>query len=345
MSEATNGVGDAAATAGGGRAAVLCAVGSCLPPRVVAGEEVGTRLGADGEWTVRRAGIRRRHVVEPGVSTEDLAVAAGADALRRGGVPVGAVILATCTPDRPIPATAPGVAVRLGLGNVPAVDVNAGCAGFVHALALADGWLRAGIADRVLVVGADTMSAVCDPFDRATAPLFGDGAGAVVLRAGRAGEAGALGPFDLGSDGSGTDLLYVPGRARPGTGGAAGEGAYLRVNGREVFRSGVRRLVSSCRAACARAGWEPGEVDHLAAHQADSRLLAAVAYDLGLPADRCLADLAGVGDTGAASVPLLLARAVAAACLAAGQRVLISAFGAGLAWGSTTLTWPDLPRG
>ncbi|MCP9979074.1 hypothetical protein [Actinomadura madurae] len=172
--------------------------------------ELAERLGSSDEWIRTRTGIGRRYVASPGTAVSDLAVEAGARALKSaGGGPADAVVLATATPDRPCPGTAPDVATRLGLWSAAAFDVAAVCSGFVYALAAGTGLIGAGIVGRVLVIGADVFSSILDPGDRATSVIFGDGAGAVVLRPGEPDEPGALGPFDLGSDGSGADLITV----------------------------------------------------------------------------------------------------------------------------------------
>jgi 3-oxoacyl-[acyl-carrier-protein] synthase III len=199
--------------------AVVEGLGTCVPPRVVTNEELAARLDTSDEWVRTRTGIAQRHVADPGTATADLAVEAGARALKSaGGGDVDAVIVATTTPDRVCPSTAPEVAARLGLPQVAAFDVAGACAGFVYGLATGSGLLAVGAASRVLLIGAETMTRMIDPDDRTTAVLFGDGAGAVVLRPASADdEPGSVGPFDLGSDGDLAELLVVPagGSRRP----------------------------------------------------------------------------------------------------------------------------------
>ncbi|MFI6481024.1 beta-ketoacyl-ACP synthase III [Nonomuraea sp. NPDC050663] len=330
------------------RTAVWCGLGRVVPERVVGNDELERRLATTAEWIERRTGIRRRHRVAPGQSTSDLAVAAGSLALRSAGIgggEAGAVVLATTTPDRLCPATAPEVAQRLGLGTVPAFDVSAACAGFVYGLATAAGLISAGIAERVLLVAAETYSAIVDPGDRTNAAIFGDGAGAVVLRAGDPDEPGAVGPFDLGSDGAGGDLIKVEaGGARQRSSGRpprAGE-EFFSMDGRSVYRQAVERMSASSREVLGRAGLSCAEVDRLVPHQANMRIIESVAGHLGIPADRCVSNIAEVGNTAAASIPIALADAAAAGQLEQGHRVLLTAFGGGLAWGSCLLTWPKL---
>ncbi|MFC5718659.1 beta-ketoacyl-ACP synthase III [Streptomyces gamaensis] len=330
------------------RAAVVAGVGSALPPVRVTNADLVARLDTSDEWIRSRTGIRQRFVAPAGTATSDLAVAAGAKALKSaGGHPVDALVVATTTPDRPCPATAPAVADRLGLGHVAAHDVAAVCTGFLYALANAAGLIACGAAEGVLVIGAETFSRILNPADRSTSVIFGDGAGALVLRAGRADEDGALGPFDLGSDGSGRDLITVPAggsERRPDGSEPPPEDRWFTMQGKQVFRLAVQRMSHSARTVLDRAGWRIGEVDHLVAHQANHRIVARLADELGLPAERAVSNIAEVGNTAAASVPLALDHAHSAGELAAGERLLLTAFGGGLTWGATVLTWPALDR-
>ncbi|NUR57328.1 MAG: ketoacyl-ACP synthase III [Catenulispora sp.] len=330
------------------RSAVLAGIGSFLPSRRVTNEHLTARLDTSDEWIRTRTGIRQRYFAEPGTTTSDLAAEAGARAMKSAGLAeVDAVVLATTTPDRPCPATAPTVAAKLGLVGCPAFDVQAVCTGFVYALATACGLLAAGGADTVLVIGAEMFSTILNPADRTTSVIFGDGAGAMVVRAARAADGGAIGPFDLGSDGTGADLITVRaggaeqrrGRSAP----TAGD-EYFSMAGREVFRQAVEHMAASARAVLSRAGWQAGDIDWLACHQANLRILVRLADVLGIPEARVLANIAAVGNTSAASIPLVLDQAHQAGRFQAGDRLLLSAFGGGLTWGSTVLTWPDLTR-
>ncbi|SFQ07837.1 beta-ketoacyl-ACP synthase III [Amycolatopsis rubida] len=325
------------------RACVLAGIGAWLPPGVVTNADIEVRLATSDEWIRRRTGIRQRHAVQDGMAASDLAVEACARALKSAELSqVDAVVLTTSTPDRPLPATAPAVAARLGLGPVPAFDVSAVCSGFLYGLAVASGLVAAGTADRVLLVGSEVYSSIVDPLDRSTAVLFGDGAAAAVLRAGSADEPGALGPVVLGSDGDFGDLIRIPaGGSRQRAPAAPGDD-YFQMAGSEVFRHAVNRMSEASRQAVAAAGWRLADVDRLAAHQANARILGALGAELGLPPCRVLSNIDAVGNTGSASVPLLLAQAAADGGVAPGHRVLLTAFGGGLAWGATTLTWPAL---
>lgn len=323
--------------------AAIEGLGTCVPPRAVTNAELAEHLDTTDEWVRTRTGVEQRYIAEPGTSTADLAVEAGARALKSaGGGPVDAVVVATTTPDRVCPSTGPEVASRLGLPQVAAFDVHGACAGFIYGLATSVGLLMSGAAERVLMIGAETMSRMVDPTDRTTAVLFGDGAGAVVLRrADSDDEPGAVGPFDLGSDGDLSELLVVDagGSRRPADAESFEQGAhFLRMDGREVYRQAVRRMVESSRAVLDRAGLAVSDVDRLVGHQANVRILDAVADRLGVPAERRVVNVARYGNTSAASIPLALVDLD----LVPGQRVLLTAFGAGLTWGSTLIRWPDL---
>ncbi|WP_306317510.1 MULTISPECIES: beta-ketoacyl-ACP synthase III [unclassified Streptomyces] len=325
------------------RAAVIRGIGSWVPPRVVTNDDLATELDTSDAWIRSRTGIARRHIADPGMATSDLAVEAGGRALKSAGTDsVDCVVVATTTPDRPCPATAPLVASRLGLGTVAAFDVGAVCTGFLYSLAVGAGLIAGGTADSVLVLGADTFSSILDPRDRSTRAVFGDGAGGVVLTAGRPEEPGALGELDLASDGAGSDLITVP------SGGSldpAGPDPYFRMQGRAVFRNAVERMAASALRVAEARGWSAATVDLLVAHQANLRIMHAVADQMRLPRERCAVHVDRVGNTAAASIPLALVDAIDDGTLRAGHRVLLTAFGGGLTWGSCALTWPDLVPG
>jgi 3-oxoacyl-[acyl-carrier-protein] synthase-3 len=264
--------------------ALVAGLGTSLPTRVVTNDELSASLDTTDEWIRTRTGIRQRHWVGTGTSTGDLAVSAGARALRSAGLArVDLVVVGTTTPDHPCPATAPEVATRLRLGPVAAFDLAAVCSGFVYALAMAASAIRAGTFGSALVIGAEAYSTILDPRDRATSVIFGDGAGAVVLRAGDADEPGALLGFDLGSDGRFRELITIPAggaRQRTTEGEPTEADFYFAMHGKDVFAHAVTRMTESSRALLARLGWPVGSVDRVVAHQANVRILYGVARQL-----------------------------------------------------------------
>ncbi|MFF8193119.1 beta-ketoacyl-ACP synthase III [Streptomyces bobili] len=317
---------------------VVAGLGTCLPRAEISNAVLAERLDTSDEWIRTRTGIAARRRAAPDSSMTDLACAAAANALRsadRGAV--DALVLATTTPDRPCPAAAPEVAHRVGLGTIPAFDVSAVCSGFLYATATAAGLIHAGIADSVLVTAAETYSRIVDPADRSTAVIFGDGAGAVVLRRGSVREAGALLAFDLGSDGADKDLIHLPGeREQP-----AGR-RWFTMAGRKVYLQAIERMTHSALRVINDCGWTPETVGAVVAHQANARIIGAVADRLGVPPEAALCELARVGNTGAASIPVALADAVDGGRLRPDARTVLTAFGGGLTWGSVALTWPRL---
>lgn len=299
-------------------ATVLSGLGTYLPTNVVTNDDLTDEMDTTDEWIRTRTGIHRRHVIEPGTATSDLATEAGRRALLSAALSsVDAVVLATSTPDRSCPATAPEVASNLGITGAAAVDVAAVCTGFVYAMAASAGLVAARIASTVLVIGADCFSTILDPRDRTTRVIFGDGAGAMVLRAGDPDEAGALVSFDLGSDGTRSHLIRVAGggsRERsaragacatdPAIGGSPDDDPYFRMDGKAVFGDAVLRMAGSAEAVAERAGWPLSKVDMLIPHQANKRILMAVGAQLGLRPEQIAVHLDRVGNTVAASIPL-----------------------------------------
>jgi 3-oxoacyl-[acyl-carrier-protein] synthase-3 len=305
------------------RGAAVAGWGTALPDEVLGNDELAERFDTTPAWIEERTGIRERRV---GGTTAGLAADAARAALRAAAADHGSVdllLLATTTPDRAMPATASAVQATLGLSG-GAVDLNAACAGFVYALVDGFGHVALG-ARRVLVVGADVMTRLVDPTDRATAVLFGDGAGAVVLDA--VPGPGALVSWDLGSDGDAAELLY------------ADHGGTTVMDGGEVFRRAVRTLVHSSTAVLDRAGATADDVALFVPHQANARIVDAAAGRLGIPAHRTALAMDGTGNTSAASVPIALAAAADAGRLSPGDLVLLCGYGAGLTWASALLRW------
>jgi len=326
--------------------AVIAGLGAWLPPAVLTNADLSATLNTTSEWIETRTGIRERHVVTGGLSTRDLAIEAGARALKSaGGGSVDAVVVSTTSPDRICPAIAPEVAFRLGLGTVAAFDITSACSGFVYGLATCSGLIASAVATRVLFIGAETFSLFVNPRDRVTRPIFGDGAGAMVLREGSEDEPGAIGPFDLGSDGALADLLAIPagGSRQRSAGTPPDDDWYLQMDGRRVYVQAVARMTQSAQTVMKLAGWSTADIDLFIGHQANLRILRAVAEELALPDAKIASNIDRVGNTLSASVAILLNDAVSRGNLAPGHRVLMSAFGAGLSWGSTVFTWPDIP--
>ena len=321
-------------------------VGACVPHRLVTNDELAGRLDTSDEWIRSRTGIRTRRWVDPRMSTSDLAVEAGSRALKSAGLSaVDALIVATTTPDRLCPATAPEVAARLGLAGIAAYDIAAVCTGFLYGLATAAGLISCGTARTVLLIGAETYSTILNHADRTTAVIFGDGAGAVVLQAVQPGEHGEVGPCVLGSDGTLSDLIQIPaGGSRQRSSGqpAAEADTYFQMRGKEVFRHAVERMCEAAEDAMGRAGLSRQDIDIVVPHQANLRISEAMAKRLNVDAGQMLSNVDSVGNTSAASIPILLAEASADGRIKAGQRLLLVAFGGGLTWGAATLTWPDI---
>jgi 3-oxoacyl-[acyl-carrier-protein] synthase-3 len=328
--------------------------GTALPRRTVTNDDLARHLDTSDEWISVRTGISERRVSEPDESTGPLALAAAERALAHADLEpsdVDLVIVATATPQQPIPSTAAWLAARLGT-PAGAFDLNAACAGFVYAITVASGLLTTQVTETVLLVGADTMTRFVDPTDRATAVLFGDGAGAVVLRRqgarGADGRVGGLVASDLVDDPDAFDLLVVPagGSARPASLETVEERAhFLRMDGREVFRRAVRAVSDSIERTLERAGCTPDDVDLFVPHQANARMIDAVLPRIGVPAERTIQTVDRHGNTSAASVPLALGEVADAGGLPDGSLVLSSGFGAGLTVGTVLLRWQTSRRG
>ena len=322
------------------RRSVVLGCGSYLPDRIVSNAELASRLETSDDWIAQRTGIRQRHIAADGEFTSHLATKAAARALEAAGVPANSIhpiVPATAPPDETLPATAARVQAELGVGGGIAFDVQAVCTGFVYALAVADNFIRVGQSRRALVIGAETFSRILDWTDRGTCVLFGDGAGAVVLD----GQAGNGTTDDRGilsthlySDGRHHDALYVDGG--PSTTGKAG---HLRMQGKEVFRHAVVRLAEAVDAALAANNLKGSDVDWLVPHQANRRIIDAMAQRLGLPEEKVVITIDRHANTSAASIPLALAEASRDGRLKQGQLVLTEAMGGGFTWGSALLRW------
>ena len=322
------------------RRSVIRGTGHYLPERIVENSWFEDKLDTTDEWIRTRTGIEQRHFAAEGQTTSDLAIRAAKAALTKGGLTpddIDGVILATSTPDFTFPAVATMVQAELGIKTGFAYDVQAVCAGFVFALANADAMIRTGLANRVLVIGAETFSRIMDWSDRGTCVLFGDGAGAVVLEAqdgdGTKADRGIL-ASDLHSDGQYRDLLYVDGGVS-----STGTAGQLRMQGNLVFRHAVDKLAKTAHAALAKADLQPEDVNWLVPHQANLRIITATAQKMELPMEKVILTVAEHGNTSAASIPLALSVADGQGRFRQGDIIVTEAIGGGLSWGSVIIRW------
>lgn len=302
--------------------------GKATPGDELTTKQLASLLDVDEDWILERTGIISRRIATSDQTTATLATEACADALADAALApadIDMVIAATCSPDNQLPGVAPAVQHALGAASTGAFDVNVGCAGFIYGLAIADSLIQAQLAQRVLLCGAEVLSRVTNYADLKSCVLFGDGAGAVVIEGvpGR----GSLGPFTLAADGSGTPLLRIPYPSR-----------LIEMDGRAIYRHAVDTMATSVRELLEMAGCRPEEVALLVAHQANGRILSAVAERVGL-SDRALVNIERWGNTSAASIPLALVEASRAGRMAPGDLVVLTAFGAGFAWGSALTRW------
>jgi 3-oxoacyl-[acyl-carrier-protein] synthase III len=333
---------------GSERHATVAGLGSVLPDRIVSNEWFESFIDTSDEWIRDRTGIRERHFAVDGQTTSDLATEAARRALDAAGIvpeQVDLIVCATLTGDTPIPSTAIWMQRKLGIA-APAFDVNAACAGFSYAMSTATAFIESGQAETVLLAGAEILSRVMNFEDRTTCVLFGDGAGAAVLR--RSEEPGVLGSV-LGADGRAAEILIIPGggSARPPSQESLDAKAHTihMPKGREVFKRAVVEMANACQQLLEKSGYTPEDVDLLIPHQANARIMIAVAERLKIPQDRAVVDVESVGNTSAASIPVALDRAWRAGRVRTGDLVLLTSFGAGLAWGANLIRWtgPDAP--
>lgn len=324
------------------RYAAITGWGMSVPERVLTNADLEKMVDTSDEWIVSRTGIRERRVVGPNDSTTSLSVAAANQALERSGITaedLDLIVVATCTPDQFLVSEACLVQAELG-GKAAAFDLGAACAGFVYALSTATQFIQAGLYNRVLVVGADTLTRFVDYSDRSTCILFGDGAGAVVLEACEE-PLGTLSTV-LGAHGEGYKHLYIPGWGAfvPESAGIFPEyRPFLQMNGREVFRFAVTAMGDAAVEAVERAGLAFGDIDMLIPHQANLRIIDAAARRLGLDMDKVWVNLDKYGNTSAASIPIALFEAEQAGKVKDGDNLVFVAFGGGLAWAASVVRW------
>ena len=327
-----------------GKPVSITGLGCYAPERVLDNDELSELVDTSDEWIQTRTGIRERRIAAPEQATSDLCLPAAEAALRDAGVQAAEldlVIVTTITADMLFPSTAALVAARLGASGAAAYDLSAGCTGFVYGLVQGYAAISAGLAKRVLVIGADTLSRIVDWSDRATCVLFGDGAGAVVLE--RV-EAGGFHVFELGADGAGGMELFMPAGGSRRTASAetvAAREHYVKMNGREVYKFATRVLPSSARAALEASGRSVADIDLYVPHQANLRIIEHAAKKLGIDKERVFVNVDRYGNTSSASIPLALCEARAEGRLEDGTLVLMTGMGAGLTWGSSVITWTE----
>ena len=326
--------------------AAVAGWGMALPARTVSNFELAERVDTSDEWISDRTGIRERRVAGDGETTASLAIEAGAAAIKCADLSpaqIGCCIVATCTPEQPLPATAAFVQDALGTRG-GAFDLDAACAGFVYSLVVGASMVAGGVVESALIIGSETITRLVDFDDRSTCVLFGDGAGAVVLTTAetKSGLQPGLVAWDLGCDGSAAPLLGVlaGGSRRPIDAEALRVGAHrISMEGQEVYRRAVRALVDSTSLTLAKAGVTAAEVALFVPHQANVRIIEAAASRLGIPMDRVMVNIDRYGNTSAASVPIALAEAADAGRIESGDLVLMSGFGAGMAWATALVRW------
>jgi 3-oxoacyl-[acyl-carrier-protein] synthase-3 len=325
--------------------AEMASIGIAVPPGVLTNADLTHMLDTSDEWIVERTGIRERHIAKPDQSVAMLSHEASEKALSRAGLTAAdldAIVLATATPDRLLPSTACDLQALLGADKAVAFDISAACPGFLFATGVAEGLIASGQSQVVLVVGAEKLSTITDFQDRSTAILFGDGAGAAVVRRATGNNGRGILSIFLKSDGKLAPLLYRPG------GGAADpiservvceRSHYMKMAGREVFKAAVLTMAEACDEALRRADLSADEVDLLIPHQANVRIIEATAKHAGMPMDKVMVNVDRYGNTSSASIPLALDQAITEGRVKPGSVILLVAFGAGFTWGSAVIRW------
>jgi len=324
--------------------AEVASVGVAVPPRVVTNHDLSQVLDTSDQWIVERTGIRERHIAGPEQTVAMLSQEAAEHAMAAAGVTAAeldSIVCATVSPDRLLPSTACDLQALLGAENAAAFDIGAACPGYIYALTVAEGLIASGQSDTVLVIGAEKLSTITDFQDRSTAILFGDGAGASVVRRSSAPGRGILSTF-IKSDGRLAPLLNRPG------GGSVDpisekvvceRSHYMKMAGREVFKAAVLAMANACDEVLARAGVTADQVDLLIPHQANLRIIEATAKHAGIPMSKVMVNVDRYGNTSSASIPLALAQAVGEGRVGPGSVLLLVAFGAGFTWGSAVIRW------
>jgi 3-oxoacyl-[acyl-carrier-protein] synthase-3 len=323
----------------------IIGTGRGVPPRVLTNDDLTKMVDTSDAWIAERTGIRERHILDAGLAASDLATEAAREACRKAGVDpstIDCIIVGTVTGDCPFPSTATFIQKKLGArpGGC-AFDLSAACAGFIYGLSIGDAFVRRGQFKRVLVVGVEVLSRIIDWTDRGTCVLFGDGAGAVLLGQDDRPGHGVLSTH-LYADGGLTDILYQPagGSREPLTPAAIAEKRqFVKMNGREVYKHAVRNMATASKTALEANGLQPSDVSCVIAHQANLRIIEGVSERVGIPLDRFFINIARYGNTSSASVPTALDEAVEHGRVKAGDLLLFSALGGGLAWASAAVRW------
>ncbi len=321
----------------------IAGIGSAVPDKVLTNAELTQIVDTSDEWIVSRTGIRERRIAAPGETTSTFAQRAAERAMAAAGVKpeeIDLIVVGTVTPDMIFPSTACLIQERMGCKRAAAIDVSAACPGFVYSLGIASQTIATGMYDTVLVVGAETLSRITDYTDRNTCVLFGDAAGAAVLRPAREGR-GLLATV-LGSEGSGAPHLQLPGGGslHPATHETIDQRLhYLRMNGQEVFKFAVRVMNESTQQVVEKAGLKVADIDVLVPHQANMRIIEAATKRLGIPPEKVLVNLDRYGNTSTATIPLAIDEAVRAGRVKDGDLLVMVSFGAGLVWGAAALRW------
>jgi len=322
----------------------IIGLGTYLPPKVLTNSDLEKMVDTTDDWILSRTGIQERRVVENGRCTSDLASEAGKIALQRAAIKptdLDMIIVASITPDSPMPATACKVQQKIGAGNVAAFDITAACSGFPYALSVADAFIRTGQYKHILVIGAEVLSPFIDWEDRSTCVLFGDGAGAAVLSASSSADHGILAHY-LGADGALGDILKIPagGSAMPPTKETIENKMHtVKMAGAEVFKVAVRTMADAVAEVLKRANVDASDVDIVIPHQANQRILQATAERLSIPVERVFINLHKYGNMSAASTPIALCEAFDAGLIKDGSIVILVAFGGGLTWASSVIRW------
>ncbi|MDK8180776.1 beta-ketoacyl-ACP synthase III [Paenibacillus sp. UMB4589-SE434] len=325
------------------RSVGIIGTGKYVPERILTNEDLAQLVDTNDEWIVSRTGMKERRIAAEHEATSDLAYKAAVRALESSGITaeqLDLIVVCTVTPDMAFPSTACLVQEKLGAKKAAAFDLSAACAGFIYGLATASNFVKTGIYNYTLVIGAECLSRITDYTDRNTCVLFGDGAGAAVL--GPVAEGRGFQSFELGADGTGQELLKIEGggsRLPASVESLEDKRHYIYMNGREVFKFAVRIMGSAAEEALAKAGKTKEDIDLFIPHQANMRIIQSAIERLNVPVEKCVINLPRYANTSAASIPIALAEAAEEGRLSEGDTVVLVGFGGGLTWGSSVITW------